>query len=444
MARKKDPRPYAMTDAQLSSASRERQFMSWATMIALALATGFVIGFTVYLLLNLSEWLTALIWDGLGGRLNLRLFPLITCTVGGVIIGIWTHLSHNSIDSLEEVLGQFGKTGSYRLENPPATAVSFLLPLAFGGSVGFEAGLTGLITAACCWIRDKLKAAGLRLAGTADVTIAASLSAIFKTPLAGVVAGYESEHRDSLNVAVGQVDDYNMRREVKLVLYLAAAMGSFVGIAVFTRLFGGAAGMPRFSSIQAQSTDFLWAIPCLLMAYALLLVFHAATFAAQLIVRRLDANPAGDIIKPVIAGVALGTTALALPLVLFPGEEQCNELINAWSSWPVWALLATGILKAVVTPLCLNLGWKGGDFFPCIFAGVACGYGLAALTGVDPMLMVTVTTTAFLSGVTRKPVLALAILAICFPLDGILWMGLAALIGSLLPVPQFLSPSHAE
>jgi hypothetical protein len=50
------------------------------------------------------------------------------------------------------------------------------------------------------------------------------------------------------------------------------------------------------------------------------------------------------------------------------------------------------------------------------------------------MLMVTVTATAFLSGVTGKPTLALGILALCFPLRGILWMGLAALIGAGLPV----------
>lgn len=341
-------------------------------------------------------------------------------------------------------MATFSKTGNYRLENPAATAVSFLLPLAFGGSVGFEAGLTGIITAACCWIRDKLKAAGLRVASIADVTIAASLSAIFKMPLAGLVAGYESEGKSSLDTAVGNVDDYNLRREVKTVLYLAAAMGSFAGIVVFTKIFGGAAGLPRFTSIQAQSTDLLWALPCLLMAYVLLLVFHATEFATHLVSRRLASHPLHDIIKPVIAGVIIGMLALGLPLVLFPGEEQCRELMNAWYGWPALALLATGILKAFATPLCIKMGWMGGDLFPCIFAGVSCGYGLAALTGADPMLMVTVTTSAFLAGVTRKPVLAIGILALCFPLDGILWMGLAALAGALLPIPSALTEYDAH
>jgi hypothetical protein len=54
------------------------------------------------------------------------------------------------------------------------------------------------------------------------------------------------------------------------------------------------------------------------------------------------------------------------------------------------------------------------------------------------MLMVTVTTTAFLAGVLRKPLLVLAILFMCFPADGIVWMGVAAVVGATLPVPQAL------
>jgi uncharacterized membrane protein YfbV (UPF0208 family) len=65
---------------------------------------------------------------------------------------------------------------------------------------------------------------------------------------------------------------------------------------------------------------------------------------------------------------------------------------------------------------------------------VAAGFGLAALTGCDPMLAVTVTTSAHLAGVTRKPVVTIAILALCFPVSGVLWSGLAAVVGSVLPV----------
>ncbi len=397
-----------------------------AQFVLLALATGFVIGFAVYLVMNLSTWLTERLW-GLGT--GFALFPLVVCTVGGVVIGLWTWWSQDEVKPLEEVMHEFKETGSYRTNGVWKPAVTFLLPLVFGGSIGFEAGLTGLITSGCCWIRDQLKRAGLRLSGITDATIAASMAAIFGTPLAGIAAGYESEPR---------VDDYDMRRGVKAVLYIAAAFGAFGGIRVFSLIFGASGGLPRFEEITATPSQALWAVPCLVLAYAMTLLFHASSRLFGMVGTRMRQTAVGTIVRPIICGVAIGAVACVLPYVLFPGEVQSEELMETWTAWTAVALLGTGVLKAIITPLCINMGWIGGDLFPSIFAGVAAGYGLAAITGADPMLMVTVTTAAFLAGVVRKPVLVLGILFLCFPADGILWMGIAAVIGATLPVPRML------
>ena len=177
-------------------------------------------------------------------------------------------------------------------------------------------------------------------------------------------------------------------------------------------------------------------LPCLIAAYALTLVYHASDHGFARFAERLGTSPYAALVAPVIAGIVLGALAMAFPYVLFPGETQSHELMGAWQTWTVIALVGTGLLKAVATPMCIRMGWMGGSFFPSIFAGVACGYGIAALTGADPMLMVTVVTSAYLAGVTRKPLLSVAILALCFPLTGILWSGLAAVIGGALPVPR--------
>jgi H+/Cl- antiporter ClcA len=218
------------------------------------------------------------------------------------------------------------------------------------------------------------------------------------------------------------------------VLYFAAAIGAFGGIVLLNQLFGSGEGMPRFETIEARGTEYLWAIVALLAAWVLLLIFHGAKGLASRASDLLMGHSLGTFLRPVACGIVLGAVALPLPLVLFPGEEQCTELIETWQGLSWGYLLATGVLKAILTPMCIRMGWKGGDLFPCIFAGVSVGFGLAALTGADPMLMVTVTTTAFLAGVTGKPMLVLGILAICFPLRGILWIGLAALVGTSLPV----------
>ena len=414
-------------------------------MVLLALATGFVIGFAIYCVMNASIWLTGLLWNGVGGALDASWFPLVTCVVGGVLIGVWTWWTHDRVRPLEEVMAEFKATGTYRVNGAFKPVVTFLLPLVFGGSVGFEAGLTGLIVAGCCWIRDKLKAAGLREAAVADVTIAASLAAIFGTPLAGIVAGAESAPDDGRDVLEEpSVDAFDMRRGAKIVLYTAAAFGAFGGIVLFGDLFGASAGLPRFDSVGAAYAELLWAVPCIAVAYLMTLLFHGSTRLFAWIARFLGDGTRGTIAKPVLAGAAMGAIAMAFPLVLFPGETQAEELMQAWAAMPALVLLGTGLLKAVVTPLCLQLGWVGGNLFPSIFAGVAAGYGLAALTGADPMLMVTVTATAFLAGVTRKPLLTLAVLFLCFPANGILWMGLAAIVGASLPLPAVFRPIPEE
>jgi len=225
---------------------------------------------------------------------------------------------------------------------------------------------------------------------------------------------------------------------VKLVLYLAAAIGAFGGIALFSSIFGAASGLPRFDTISATGPDLLWVIPCLALGYALTLVYHLSSKVFGNVSVKMGEGAAATVAKPVIAGIIMGALAIMFPLVLFPGETQAHELMASWQTWTAVALIGTGVLKTVATPLCLRMGWMGGNFFPSIFAGVACGYGIAQITGADPMLMVTVLTTCFLAGVTRRPLLSIAVLLLCFPLHGIIWSGLAAVIGGSLPIPRKL------
>ncbi len=439
-----DSRPYIRDVGRGPEGALDKATVT-ISMVVLALAVGFVIGFAVFCVMNLSTWLTSLLWDGAGGALNVPWFSLVACTVGGAIIGFWTWWSNDRVRPLEEVMAEFKATGTYEVNGLWKPVVTFLLPLVFGGSIGFEAGLTGLITAGCCWIRDKLKAAGLRAASVAEVTIAASIAAIFGTPLAGIVAGAESAPGDGEDVLeTPGVNDVNMRRGAKVVLYTAAAFGAFGGIAVFSSLFGASGGLPRFEPISAAFAELLWIIPCLIVAYIMTLLFHGSARLFAGVSERLGDGLAGTVLAPVIAGVVMGAVAMALPYVLFPGEIQSEKLMATWTTWTAAMLLGTGLLKAVITPMCLNMGWVGGNFFPSIFAGVAAGYGLAMLTGADPMLMVTVTTTAFLAGVIRKPLLVLAVLFLCFPIEGIFWMGLAAIIGAALPIPGILLAPEVE
>lgn len=434
-----------------TSSTRARRAAGAAgAMLVLALALGFAIGAFVFLVMKLTNLLTSLLWsfwlDGQPGGHAFAAYPLLACTAGGFLIGAWTHFAHASVEPLEDVMGEFRATGSYRIR-PVKGTVAFALPLVFGGSVGFEAGLTGIVVSASCWIRDRLKAAGLRAATVADVSVSAAIAAIFGAPLAGIVAGAEADPQgrpastqppasESPMPDVSDLDAWDMRRSAKLALYTAAAVGALAALKAMAAIVGSASGLPQFGPIKAHGPGFLWALAALGAAWLLAAAYRASETAAGALARRArKASGWADLFLPIAAGAILGAAACVLPYVLFPGEEQAHELIESWGAWGAAVLLATGVLKAAATPMCIAFGWRGGHLFPTIFAAAATGYGLAALTGADPVLMVTVAVTALLGAITRKPLLAAAIVLLCFPLESALWCALAAVLGAALPLP---------
>lgn len=408
-------------------------------MVAFALVAGFVVGLAVWAVYRASSALTDLIWVGGRGAVCGLLesfgipswwLPLAFCGLGGLAIGAFTARFGGEPAPLHQVLATVKDTGGYRLEKPAASVVGFLLPLVFGGAVGPEAGLSGIIAAACTAINEKLKAAGVRIksvAAQADVTVSAALSAVFATPLAGIVIASQ----DGMPQAADP-RSFDLHRKAKIVLYTASAIGAAGGVVLFGWLFGAEAGFPRLEGVTPEVGELRWGLVCAVLGWAGAALFHGADLGFSALSRRIGDHA---IAKPLAAGLVLGALAIPLPLVLFPGEVQIGELMESWASMGSIVLIATGLAKCVATPLCTNFGWRGGHFFPCIFAGVAIGYGVAAVAGIDPMFCVSVACATLVAGVQRNPWVALALLLLCFPARNIVWLGLACLVGAHLPVP---------
>lgn len=439
----KEAKPF-VGDTGLPFTSAQEKTNASLSMVLFSLCLGCFIGFAVWGVFWLSTFLTELLWTEGYEALSSTLLqagisswwiPILFCTTGGLLIGLWTTKFGGEPESLEKVMATVKTTGEYKLKNPFSSVVGFLLPLIFGGSVGPEAGLTGIIAAACTKIGNMLKSAGLRLKELTEVTLSASLSAIFATPFVGIVATY----LEGMNTNPPQKnpENYALRKKVKLVLYSASAFGAVLGIFVFTLLFGNESGLPRFDGITPGANNLWWFFPCMLTGYVGALLYHAGNKFFGLCSKRLSGH---SIIKPLIAGAIIGCLAIPLPYVLFPGEAQAFELIENWQQMGAWILLATGLCKCLTTPFCLHFGWNGGHFFPCIFAGIACGYGLALLLNMEAMFAVAITTATLLSALQRKPFIALALLLLCFPVESILWMGIACVIGAVLPLPKRLCP----
>ena len=413
-------------------------------MVVFALVIGFVVGLLVWAIFNAATFLTELLWvDGraalagslAGAGVSAWWLPIVFCTIGGLFIGLWTWKMGGAPESLEAVMGTVKKTGGYKLERPGASIVGFLLPLVFGGSIGPEAGLTGIIAAGCTRIGTALKSAGLRVKSIADITVSAVLSAVFAAPFAGIVAAAQ----DSMPQL--DPDDYELRRKAKLILYTASALGAMLGIMAFTSVFGAESGMPRFDGVTPGVNKLWWAVPCLAAGYFAALLFHASSAGFSVLDKRTGDHP---VAKPLVAGLILGILAVPLPYVLFPGEAQSFELMQTWASVGGVVLVATGFAKCVATPLCLSFGWHGGHFFPVIFSGIALGYGIAALGGFEPMFCVAITTATLVAGVQRKALISIALLLLCFPAGSIVWIGIACLIGASAPMPAKLVKQDGE
>lgn len=82
-------------------------------------------------------------------------------------------------DELDEVMKKVKKDKFYPYNRVLFLCISALLPLVFGGSIGPEAGLTGVIVGLCYWAGSHMKDAKSKIPELMEVGISATLSAVF-------------------------------------------------------------------------------------------------------------------------------------------------------------------------------------------------------------------------------------------------------------------------
>lgn len=380
-----------------------------ALLLVLAFLVGAVVGIGTIGTLRLSELLQRLLWDRLRDALPSALLrqisPVALGVAGGALIGLATQRFGYSLDTLGQVIAKAKATGTYRLPSIGKSLVLFLLPIAFGGAVGPEAGVCGFVTAGVYAGIHALRRSGLAAVRNPDHALSAAIHSL--TGARGVV---------SQNHASGRpvIDAYS--RPASGVLWVVAAAGFVLGIMGFVTCFGTAGSLPRFTPIDYLSTstrDWMWALAALVIGYALAqfsLLCHAvsSTIATAIGEQR-------HVTRAMIAGAFLGLLAIGLPDVLFSGQTGTVALLGSWQRSTALFLALTCVAKLAATAACVAGGWIGGEFFPMIFCGVSAGYALALATGCDPMIAVACTTAALVSACTRKPMLTIVVLALCFP-----------------------------
>ncbi len=95
--------------------------------------SGAVTSLIVWLFLKLMGLGIGLVWDTIPSNFDFKFYPIIVCTAGGLILGIWQKLTNAVPDELDEVMKKVKKDKFYPYNKVLLLCVSALLPLVFGG-----------------------------------------------------------------------------------------------------------------------------------------------------------------------------------------------------------------------------------------------------------------------------------------------------------------------
>lgn len=155
--------------------------------------SGAVIACIVWLFLKLMSLGISFIWETVPSNINFTYYPLAVCTIGGILLGIYQKISKAVPDELEEVMKKVKRDKFYPYNKVLLLCISALIPLLFGGSIGPEAGLTGVIVGLCYWAGNHMKNAQSKIPELMQTGVSATLTAIFYAPLFGLAAANEDK-----------------------------------------------------------------------------------------------------------------------------------------------------------------------------------------------------------------------------------------------------------
>ncbi|MGN0659702.1 MAG: chloride channel protein [Emergencia sp.] len=387
---------------------------------------GAAAGAVLWLFLRVIALGTEILWDRIPDALDSPWwYPAAACTAGGLLIGLFRRHFGDYPQSMRQVIGTVKKTGTYPYRRIAVILIAAILPLVFGSSVGPEAGMVGVIVALGCWVNENIRFARENADLYSKVGMAVSLSVLFYSPLFGFFSAVEAVEKDDESPAENRTGP---DRGSLLLIYGISIVSSLGILTLFNSLFGKVSeGFPSFENVHPGGWD-LTMVPVYIICGILLGLFFE--ISEGWFEKLSGAVP--SVIGETLAGLLLGCAVTWIPALQFSGESQMAVLITDYARYAPAALIAMAILKVLLTNMCIQMGLKGGHFFPLIFSAVCLGYGISLLVfppeAAHAVFAAAITTAAALSVSMGKPLAVTCLLFLCFPVRMGLWIFLAAIL----------------
>jgi H+/Cl- antiporter ClcA len=303
----------------------------------------------------------------------------------------------------------------------PGALLSSLCSLVSGASVGPEGPITVLVQQISMWFQEKLKVSPRAALGFDVAAIASALNGVVGNPL--FTAAFATE--------------YSIGGQSALVYLTWNLLAGVVGFSVYALL-----GLHSFASFIAfppvdtlEPSYFVWAVVlgCVGTLVAVITGIGMRVFGT-LMPRLSGDNP---IVRALAAGVVISVAGLAMPQLLFSGEDQIHAIIADPAAYGVGLLLVMALLKLVLLTLSLKSGFLGGPTFPLLFSCSMIGLALHLLfpdapLGVQVMCIEAAAMTVALSA----PLTAILLVAVIGTAnqDTLALITLSAVVGILLSV----------
>ena len=277
--------------------------------------------------------------------------------------------------------------GELSVNDTVAKTFASIFTLGFGGSAGPE-GPSLLIGGGIA--SNVSRHLGVRVHNIKRIFIAgaaAGLTAVFRTPLTGILFALEIPYRNDLDM-----ETFIEAMVASIPSYLIAVL-----ILGSERIFGN----PIQSQISLNEIVLSMVLGLICGAYA---IFFTKIFSSADRLRSSVRKKAGSIGLIALGTVLLGVIGYFSIYSIGVGTHFMEAIISG-TSFTVAMLLAIILLKTLATAITLNFGGSGGLFFPTIIVGAGIGLLFSNLTrelnliGVNFSIMfVAVGMAALLSG----------------------------------------------